>query len=166
MNWKRKVLTKLGKETLKISFWGIPAAVREESRWLSCPRRASPWLSDPLTWSAPSCSELLVHCAWTINQSFPRCCWESEHFHSKPSGEEAVVHLPMVLCWTYHRESPQATRSCSHGTGVCPTAGPCWAEPQPQHTSPLPAAARFQGAKHKCSATASALQIGAGSPRC
>lgn len=61
MSWKRKVLTKLGKDTLKISFWGIPATVREKSSWLSCPRRASPWLSDPLTWFASSSSELFVH---------------------------------------------------------------------------------------------------------
>lgn len=159
--WIEKVLTKLGKETLKISFWGIPATVGEESSQLSCPRRASPWLSDPLTWFAPGSSELFLHGLSTrvfhslaekvgifIQNHLGKKLWSSYLWFCASVITVRVLGLLTVapMAQGCAPEHSPAEHSPSH-------------QPVPRSTGRGPhshSTAPFPGAQHNCSAMAPA----------
>lgn len=121
-----------------------------------------------------------------MKHSLPLFWQESGHFLSKPSGEETMVHLPMVLSQSYYHEKPLGLLTVAlMSQGSAPQHSPAEHIPSqqrvPSHSmaaqtqfqsnpqyaalmSPLLAGAHFQGVKHSCSAMASALQIGSESP--
>lgn len=163
---------------------GIHATAREDSRWLSHPRKASPWLSDLLSWFALSSPELLV-CEHGLSAKVCRSFAKKVGVFFQKHLGEAVLHFTSAFelelsQWESSGSSQLLTSHAElHHNMVLLSRNPppstclvtAWL-PKSRFrgtytvhhlTSPLPADPHFWVMKHHCSATASALQIDTGS---